>query len=65
MLRASTDVREAEFFQNTSDRHLIDVNCKALFDDPPQINAPPANHPVLLLIGASLLDVLQLFFLLD
>ena len=56
MTRTRTHVGEAELFQDCSDIALVKVNTETLLDDGLQINTPPANNAIYLMIRSSLDD---------
>jgi hypothetical protein len=56
MTRTRTHVGEAELFQDRSDIALVKVNTEPFLDDGLQINTPPANNAIYLMIRSSLDD---------
>ena len=64
MLRTRADVAEAPLAQELADRALVIGDAEPLRDEPLQINAPPAHHPMHRAVGAGLDNLSQLGLLL-
>jgi hypothetical protein len=59
-----TDVRKAEVFEDPAKPHCRQIHAEALAENPLEVRAAPAHHPILLRIRASFHQPAQLFLLL-
>src|SRR4029077_13580768 len=59
MLGTRADMGKSEFHEDTANRHLVEVNIKAFFDDAPEVDASPAPDAVPGEIGTDFHDPLQ------